>query len=214
MDLALVGWWRFDEGTGPTAMDSSGHGNTGTLMNGPSWVAGRVGSGALAFDGIASHVDASNRPSLNNIPVKTVCAWIRPAATSASDQVFVGKDASAACGWDLSVGVNNEIRFRQCFSTDGVWASASNLAPVGEWHHIVLIYDRRSLANVPTLYVDGVEHEMAALQDPMGTGADESNRALGIGANAVDNTENFTGLIDEVRLYSRALSAVEVAQLP
>src|SRR3989344_5236105 len=48
--LGLVGYWKFDEGTGTSAGDSSGNGNTGTLVNSPSWVTGKVG-GALSFDG-------------------------------------------------------------------------------------------------------------------------------------------------------------------
>ncbi len=46
----LVGYWNFDEGSGTVAADGSGSGNNGTI-NGATWVAGKVGSGALSFDG-------------------------------------------------------------------------------------------------------------------------------------------------------------------
>ena len=61
----LVGYWNFDEGTGTTAGDSSGRGNTGTLVNGPTWVAGKVGSGAVQFDGGAAADDFVNAGSAN-----------------------------------------------------------------------------------------------------------------------------------------------------
>ena len=55
----LVGYWKFDEGSGTTASDSSGYGNTGTLSTGasaPGWTTGKVG-GALSFDGVDDYVD-------------------------------------------------------------------------------------------------------------------------------------------------------------
>ena len=51
----LVGHWKFDETTGATANDSSGNNNTGTLTNGPTWNAGKIG-GALSFDGVDDFV--------------------------------------------------------------------------------------------------------------------------------------------------------------
>ena len=54
----LVGYWNFDEGTGTTAADSSGSGNNGTLVNGSTWTAGKVGNGALQFDGVDDSVNA------------------------------------------------------------------------------------------------------------------------------------------------------------
>jgi hypothetical protein len=47
----LVGWWKFDEGSGTVAYDSSGNGNDGNLTNGPTWTTGKIG-GALSFDGV------------------------------------------------------------------------------------------------------------------------------------------------------------------
>ena len=51
----LVGWWKFDEGSGSVAYDSSGNGNDGNLMNGPTWTAGKI-RGALSFDGMNDYV--------------------------------------------------------------------------------------------------------------------------------------------------------------
>jgi len=55
-DANLVGWWKFDEVSGPNAQDSSGNGNDGTLIGNPQWVPGKVG-GALDFDGDGDYVD-------------------------------------------------------------------------------------------------------------------------------------------------------------
>jgi len=54
-DPSLVGWWRLDDGSGDTALDSSDYGNHGTLNGGPQWVAGKLG-GALQLDGVDDFV--------------------------------------------------------------------------------------------------------------------------------------------------------------
>ena len=72
----LVGWWKFDEGSGTVAYDSSGNGNNGNLTNGPTWTTGKVG-GALSFDGENDYVDVPSIQSVNGGGV-TFAVWIKP----------------------------------------------------------------------------------------------------------------------------------------
>ena len=74
----LVAYWKFDEGTGTTAADSSANGNTGTLTNGPSWAAGIAGN-ALYFDGIDDNVTVMDSNSLDLSNSFTLSAWVNPA---------------------------------------------------------------------------------------------------------------------------------------
>ena len=60
----LVGYWKFDEGTGTQALDSSGNSNTGTLTNGPTWTSGKVGN-AIQFDGSNDYVNCGTGSKLN-----------------------------------------------------------------------------------------------------------------------------------------------------
>ena len=71
----LVGYWSFNEGTGNAAMDSSGNGNTGMLLNGPSWSSGKSGL-ALALDGANDYVEVSHAQSLNLSSALTVSVWV------------------------------------------------------------------------------------------------------------------------------------------
>ena len=64
-DPSLVGWWKFDEGSGTVAADSSGHGINGTLVSDPVWRQDGVHKGCLFFDGAQSHVRVPNQASLN-----------------------------------------------------------------------------------------------------------------------------------------------------
>ena len=71
----LVGYWSFNEGTGTAAMDSSGNGNTGILLNGSTWSSGKSGTG-LAFDGANDYVEIPHAQSLNLSTALTVSVWI------------------------------------------------------------------------------------------------------------------------------------------
>jgi hypothetical protein len=64
-DADLVGYWQFDDGAGNIATDKSGNGNNGTLIGGPTWIAGTVGGGALSFDGTDDMVEIPDAASLD-----------------------------------------------------------------------------------------------------------------------------------------------------
>src|SRR4030095_10522659 len=76
----LVAYWKFDEGSGTSAADASGNGNTATLVNGPVWTAGRVGN-ALYFDGINDNLTVPDSNSLDPSSSFTLSAWVNPAST-------------------------------------------------------------------------------------------------------------------------------------
>ncbi|MDT8301292.1 MAG: hypothetical protein RQ760_07385, partial [Sedimentisphaerales bacterium] len=71
----LVGWWRFDEGSGTTAVDSSGNGNDGIFNGDPQWVMGYFG-GALEFDGVDDWLDCGSDPSLD-LTTWTITFWLK-----------------------------------------------------------------------------------------------------------------------------------------
>src|SRR3989344_1656894 len=73
---SLVAHYTFDEGNGTTAGDSSGKGNTGTLTNGPTWTSGKVGSGALSFDGVDDIGSAGAIPA-PPVPAFSLSPWVQ-----------------------------------------------------------------------------------------------------------------------------------------
>ena len=72
----LVGWWKFDEGSGTVAYDSSGNGHDGNLTNGPSWTTGKIG-GALSFDGVDDYVEIKNYYGISANDPRTASAWLK-----------------------------------------------------------------------------------------------------------------------------------------
>ncbi len=75
-----IGQWRFDEGSGTTAVDSSGSGHDGTLVGGPVWTTGRLGQG-LSFDGVDDRVDVAHAADLDAYPL-SVAAWFKTSSGS------------------------------------------------------------------------------------------------------------------------------------
>jgi len=80
----LVGYWKFDEGSGTTASDSSGNNNHGTLVNGPTWTTGKVGQ-ALEFDGGDDIVKTTTSPIS---PPITISIWVKYITGGANDDYF------------------------------------------------------------------------------------------------------------------------------
>jgi len=91
----LVGYWKFDEGSGTAAVDSSGYGNDGTLNGDPQWVAGQLG-GALDFDG-SNFVEIPHDDSLSITEQITIAAWTNMRSNASGELVIVSKG-----GWQAN----------------------------------------------------------------------------------------------------------------
>jgi hypothetical protein len=208
----LVGHWTLDEGTSTTANDTSGNNNTGTLINNPSWVTGHVGNGALNFDGSTKYVEATNSPSLSISGNQlTVSAWVfQPNNISTSTHYAIIAKLSDPINY-ISPYFSYALYFLNgSYATFFVTVGGSEQTLTGPslsvnaWHHIVGVYDGSHIL----LYTDGV------LQ---GTQAQTGNISafstpFRIGTNT-DFSRNYSGSIDEVRIYNRALSSSDVTQL-
>ena len=147
----LVGYWKFDEGAGTVAADSSGYGNDGTLNGDPQWVDGQLG-GALDFDGDDS-VEIPHSPSLSITDEITITAWTKMRANASGELAIISKG-----GWsanDLPYELTSIPGGVTCwqFYDDGGRDSCNPLSPpVDEWHHIAGTYD----GQIFKCYIDGV----------------------------------------------------------
>jgi len=139
----LVGYWNFDETSGTTAIDSSGYGNTGTLMNGPTRKTGtdcKVG-GCLSFDGSSSSVNIVNGTSLNITSAITIEAMVKPIGSHYNGFGGIWRDASS--DRNRIFVLNNGSLLAQYY-INGVMQSLTapaNSAPFNKWTHIAFAYD-------------------------------------------------------------------------
>jgi len=201
-DPDLVGYWKFDETSGVTALDASGNGNDGTLNGDPQWVPGRLG-GALEFDGDGDYVDCGNDAIFNITGQITVACWIKVTAFTIDWQaIFTMGDDS----WRLQRQTSTDNLCWACTGVTGTpgnwWLHGDVNVNDGEWHHAVGVYDGSRYY----LYVDG---ELDVSKDTSGAMSTSSYPVM-IGANAQQGGREFEGLIDDVRVYKRALTDVEI----
>jgi len=205
---------KMDEGEGVVAPDTSGQGNHGNLKPGPApnyptWVDGKFGK-ALSFDGVDDYVDIPyNFGQPNELTIElwfktTEASWDTifgqtniqpPSAASAYISVFAIKDTGVLRA-ELWTGSRQEI-------------STSFSVRDGNWHHAVMVGN----VNIQSLYVDGQligSRNGTISQDWwlysfIGTGFDDTGRGF-----PAQTWHYFNGLIDEVRIYNRALSEEEI----
>ena len=200
MPAGLVAAYGFNEGAGSTTADSSWNANTGTI-SGAAWAAsGRYG-GALSFNGTSSRVDINDANSLDLTSGLTIEAWVYPTALSGWRTVIL-KETSA----DLVYGLyayDNAPRPAGYVYVGGNYfdAPGTTSIPLNAWTHLAATHDGATLR----LFVNGnqVGSRTATGNITVSTGP------LRIGGNLVWG-EYFSGNIDEVRIYNRALSPAEI----
>ncbi|MGI8685665.1 MAG: LamG-like jellyroll fold domain-containing protein [Acidimicrobiales bacterium] len=198
----LVGAWSFDEPAGLTVVDASGSGNSGTLTNATRDAAGRFGS-AVRFNGTNASVVVPDSPSLDLTEGMTLEAWVKPsAAMGTAWRTAIMKERPQQLAYTLYA--NSETsRPRTQISVEGSeqGVSGTTQLALGTWTHLASTYDGSELR----VYVNGTE---VASIEATGSILTSSN-ALRFGGNAAFG-EFFEGLLDEVRIYNRALTGTEL----
>jgi hypothetical protein len=211
-----------DEGTGVQAGDFSGFKNNGTLAtNGgsiPSWTnAGKRGD-ALKFDGSTNYVTMGNIASMNGMGSTTVSAWVKASSPGVNPAQSVILSKSACSGgaqdgpFELTLSVSGKtakfVVYNSALNTSS-GPSATNVDD-GKWHLVTGEYDGVKAS----IWVDGVQENSSGAFGILHS----TSTLFTIGGacspgNPVNQTGYYSGTIDDVRVYNRALSASDVANL-
>jgi hypothetical protein len=201
----LVGWWRFDEGSGTIASDSSGNGNNGTLQGSPlpNWVAGKYGD-ALSFDGTNDYVAAPSSSSLSSIGAGdfTLAAWFQATVGQpVNTKLLSNSNPNTGYGFVFYLGGGGTLGLYLSNSGGRNWYGGVTNLIDGTWHYGVIT---RSGTTIST-YVDG--SLVNTQTDTVGNVATTSPLIIG---SWFGTTDFFKGAIDEAQIYNRALSAAEI----
>jgi len=201
----LVSWWGGDN----NALDRIGT-NNGTLMNGATFAAGKVGQ-AFSFDGVDDYVEVPHNASLSFSPTSpmTVDLWAYRTSSSNGHHLLAKR---AGCG---SNDMNYQLHLNDsglCFlGTDvgvNMVCTSGGLSdlPLNTWTHIAGTFDGSTLR----LFING---QMVA-SNPSATLGPQNSAPLTIGAlGSCSSIYPFGGLLDEVSIYNRGLSASEIAAI-
>jgi len=195
----LIGWWVFDEGTGTTVADVSGAGHDGVFAEGtPQWVEGMFGM-ALSFDG-SNKVEIPDHPDFHLQDAVSMALWMRPEAGQPSYAKPFIKQKSGEYPYAIQYDSGGE-NIRATVNASARFDTSSTPNFAGQWAHMCMTYDGSAVI----LYKDG--EEVGRID---ATGALQQNDlSLSIGGR-LGSGQNFIGTIDDVRLYSHALTVEEI----
>ena len=201
-----------NDGSGTAVKDVSTHGNDGTLVNGTAWLpGGRVG-GALVFDGANDKVMLGDNAFDQFGPGITVCMWIRPDAPVVSSANLVDKSTDGLeGGWNTYLQGGGDVRLGFYTRYKAFKQGVTNLA-LGTWHHVCSVWDGAAGDAGIQLYLDGRNETIGGNDAGDATEVDDSAANIAIGGGAVAS-QSFEGAIDEVMMFSRHLTANEIATL-
>ena len=206
-DPTLVGWWTFDDGSGTAPLDSSDYGRHGEFVGSPQWGAGNTG-GALSTSA-GNYVVIPGYTGILGTSSRTCTAWIK---TTTADGVIIGWGLlSGGNKWIMrvnQVGGGGELR---CEVHNGYHYGTTTVND-DQWHHVAVVLEDDGSPDVAEvqLFVDGVrDADNADLADePISTIEDMD---VTIGQNPHNlNSRPYDGLLDEIRVYDRALTQAEI----
>lgn len=203
--FGLTGWWRFDDGSGGTALDSTyflsptASVHNGTLTNSPTWITNGAVGGALQLNGSSQSVGIGNG-ALTNVNNFTIASWVNAAADATGGEIFsdfgqtrcLGQEA-ADCFAEVSISSAYRLVFGPSIRGTG-------------WRHLTMV---KSSTTGLSLYIDGT----LSTNNATYTGdcsVLNNNQTIGM---TPDNQFRLKGSVDEVRVYNRVLSATEITNL-
>lgn len=210
----LVGYWKLDDGAGTKAVDSSGKGNDGTLVNKPTWITGVNGT-ALEFHGLGAansggdRITVPHKPSLDITGAISLAMWIRPTAddpegkgTETAPMSKALSTASPSWSWQVRYGWGGAPKSFMAFTfntSPRAWAFVGQKLTRDEWCHIACAADGKTLK----AYLNGNQTDSTT----MGAIASSPTTVL-IGSDGWGS--DWMGAIDDVRIYNHALSEGEI----
>ncbi len=210
----FVGYWTFDEATGQIVYDESGNRNDGRNY-GAIWTDGRIG-GALVFDGEDDYVEVMHSPTLY-LSSMTVMAWVNivefPGYYGGVSMIVAkGTDDTQNGHFGLHQyyqghSPSNPAIFHFYLTENAQWYAVDGTTSLveGEWYHVAGTYD----GSILKLYVNGVLED----EETINVTRTHNTQNLQIGALRMPNYEYWTdGIIDEVKIFNRALTAQEILE--
>jgi hypothetical protein len=202
--LTGVGYWPFDQVASGRTPDASGKGHDGTLVNGPTPVAGKNGN-ALRFNGGNQWVDTGSS-ILDTTGNYSVSAWVQIDNPGNAYETVVSQDSAGGSSEFFLQYSGQDHRF--AFSAVGIRALAPTAPNPGQWYHLVGVRDAPHSQLL--LYVDGrLAGAVAYCPGSAATG----HTIIGRGQYEGKQMDFWGGSIDEAHVYDRALSADEIAGL-
>jgi Concanavalin A-like lectin/glucanases superfamily len=211
----LAGWWKLTDGSGTSAADSSGNGNTGALENTPTWITSGPTGGGLTLNGSNQFVSVSDAASIRLSGSWTASAWVNVTTLPTSGnraKLIVRDDSTQNTNYGLDIdngkhctGVSWSVYFNNSSGTNYSTCYAATIN-TGTWYLVTGTWDGTTLS----LYLNGA---FVANSTPGATPASDSGGDLDLGHEYESTSDYLNGSLDDERIYNVLLSAAQVAGL-
>ncbi len=226
---SMQDFWKLDEGQGYYSTSSGIQRTTGTMppsvavpasVGVSGWnPSGKFGK-AISFDGVNDYMDVGDLAYTEGISTMSASLWVNPSLINQKKCLLCKFQQTSAANkesWGLESGVTNGNAVLFELSTDGNAATASGETPagalaVGRWTHVVVVYDGGLVGNANRLkiYINGVIQNLTFSGTiPSATWATTSNVRAGSSSDSTA-ARLFTGSLDEIKIYSGALSEAQI----
>jgi hypothetical protein len=205
-DPNLMGWWKFDEGAGNTALDWSGHGNHATLMGGPKWIAGYDG-GALKLDGVDDYVVLPIGELISSLSSATFTTWVNFSNLGGAWQRIFDFGSGTGTYIFLCPRTGTTGPMRLAITTSGGGGESlidASATLASGWHHVAVVI---RTGNMQIYLDDAVVANGSTALVPSDLGQTGSNW---LGRSQYPADAYFNGSLDDFRIYDYALSADEI----
>lgn len=212
--IGLKGYWRLEEASG-TRYDRSPSGFTLTANNSPGQAVGKVGNCATFASASAQSLSAASSNSLSFLLANPFSchAWVKLTNNTAT-QIILGKEQlSTSRGWNFGAVAGKLYFGLDCASSVGMSIQGTTIITNAAWHSVLLTYNGNSNTNGMNLYCDGALETLSA-RSKSGTITDIDNTGFFTIGNLTGYTTIYgNGMIDEVGVWNRVLTASEIVQL-
>lgn len=225
-----IGYWKFDDGTGTTAKDSTSQAKNATLVNSPTWQTEDmcVSGKCVQLGASNDYIEAGSNSDyvFQNGDVWTTTMWVKTSTSvtgvNGGVTLLSKGTGGAVAGYAVGIGQlnssgqDNKIGFViDAAPGNNYMESTSSLPDVndGKWHYVALVFDAANNSNVGArIYFDGVDYGYVNSRVARSGWATTSSYKLTMGSvsSGPGTTQNYTGFIDDTRVYRYALSADQI----
>lgn len=192
-------YYTFENGSGTVVTDSSGNGFDLDTVSSPTWVTGRVGTYAMSFDkSLGQYAVRSDDPLLDITGNLTIAAWIFLDSTTKENIIIAKGDGAIAFNYNFGVNTSAKLKL---YGTSPHFVSTATIS-TGVWTHVAVVFN----GSTATFYKNG-----SPVDSPSGALGSANNGDLVVGWNIYNpDPSYFDGDIDEIRVYTTALSDSDI----
>lgn len=206
--------WHMNEGSGQTINDSSGNGYNATTGATPTWIAGKVGSGAVEFSVPLYDFSAGDVLDKDKDDAFSIAVWVKTGESGGQPGVVTKVSGASTSGYRfhaVQAGVTGA--YFGLFSTttgNSIQMDSDNAVNDDAWHHIVITYDGSADASGVKMYTDSLEDTPVTLANSL-TGSTVGSSFLRIGSYA--GASFYNGDMDEPAIYPFVLTQEQINYL-